>query len=177
MSAEAAATITVQRVAADYFDAILASGLRSKGQWVSLFVVGAIYIAVAFFISDGDALGERLLIVVGLPALCLAVVFAGTVACYWFMARAVWRSPGASAAITYVFDDSGVTTRSELGEGRAVWAVFSAAFENGRSIVFRSHPGLLHIVPKRTQSSEVLDALRAQLRRNITGRVDLWGTI
>lgn len=166
-------TFSLTRSRADYWDGILLHAASSAWTPFVFLAAPTTNALLAFFYSRGDGAEAQVATVAGFFLLSLLAVTALMLPCYWWSARAAWRSPGALRRIDFQINSEGVAAQSEMGAGQTRWPVFDAAFENARQIVLRQRPGLLYIFPKREMKPEEVICLRRLIEQNVTGKIRL----
>jgi hypothetical protein len=159
----------VVRTKADYVRAVALHAMLSP--WtLRQFLASPIIVAILPFVFAADEpLDARIILSVTFFFVALLLLIIALAPCYYWAARSGWRSPGALQPIDYSFDAAGMRVKSAAGSGEIAWISFNGAFEDARLFLFRQHPGMLQIIPKRDVQPEMLVRLRVLAREHVRG--------
>lgn len=167
-------SVEVTRTKADYFEAVMANAVQSRGSLLSLLIPPFIVVAAVLATRDYLPFGERLNQAFGFGALIAGftlALFAGLI--LWSSWRS-WGSPGALDRIKYTFTDDALAIEAKMGAGESKWAIWKRAFETQNLILIRHQLNMIHILPKRDIDAATQERLKALLRRVLEGRVQFW---
>lgn len=157
----------VSRTRGDIFKGIAANLLRSPGS-LAWYIGGAALVAgIAVWSNRYDA--PESLLLIGLVAFVamLALYCMIMLACVLFAAQKTWRMQGALDPVAYTFSADGLAVVAKVGHGHTAWSDWKTAFETRSLIVIRHQFNLIHVIPKRQLSADVLRQIRTVLSQNL----------
>lgn len=173
MTSEQRVEITIQRTRADYFWGLLFEALNGRMLWLAILIPPAAEAMLALRSTEGADAALRVQEVLTRSGVTLIGVLAFVAVLYLIIAAICWRAPGYLGPISYVFSSAGVRGQTQVTTTETAWAAYRGAFETRSLLILRQGAGIVQIIPKRTLSSQTINAVRRMLREHLGRRAQV----
>jgi hypothetical protein len=166
--------LEVSRTRGDIVKGIAANMARSRGALLA-YVIGALIVAVIAILANADVSTQTKVIIGAIAFAAMLVLYSIIIILgVLFAAQKSWKAPGTLDPVKYTFSDEGLGVEASIGHGMTSWVAWKTAFETKSLIVIRHQFNMIHIIPKRGLSKDLLNAVKSMLNKHLkTARLQM----